>query len=455
LIPYVEQEGKLIPLFHPGQRRAWESKARFVLVLAGTQGGKTSFGPWWLYREILTRGPGDYFAATSSFDLFKLKMLPALRWLFEETLRIGRYWTQMRILELADPEGKFWAKRGDDPMWARIILRSANAPEGLESGTIKAAWLDEVGQPEWTREAWEAILRRLSLYRGRCLGTTTVYGFGWLKEEWYDRWARGDPDYDVIQFASTENPAFPKEEFERARRSMPEWKFRMFYQGEFAKPENAVFQDFDPIRHVVEPFEIPSHWPIVLGIDFGGANTAVVAIAVSSEGIGYVCWEYKAGNLPAVEHVNRIRQAFRGREIFAYGGSPGETQYRLDWTMAGLAVQTPIISDVGSSILKIIELLRTDRLRFFRTCAQTIDQVQDVRWKMTPQGPDEAIAAQRFYHFVDALRYAAPAVAAGFSIQDFRVWAEKTLVETERSVPPSLRQAMDFARELDRVTFGL
>lgn len=31
---------------HVGQGKAWRSQRRFVFVLAGTQSGKTSFGPW-------------------------------------------------------------------------------------------------------------------------------------------------------------------------------------------------------------------------------------------------------------------------------------------------------------------------------------------------------------------------------------------------------------------------
>ncbi len=30
---------------HEGQTRAWDSKARYVAVIAGTQSGKTSFWP--------------------------------------------------------------------------------------------------------------------------------------------------------------------------------------------------------------------------------------------------------------------------------------------------------------------------------------------------------------------------------------------------------------------------
>lgn len=237
----LDPEGRLRLHFHPGQARAWLSKRRHTLVLAGTQGGKTSFGPWWLYREIYGmgnlpgyhgmsgRGKGDYLAVTSSFDLFKLKMLPEIRTVFEDVLKVGRYWAGDRVLELINPgTGKFSVNGSSQTMWGRIILRSANAPSGLESATAKAAWLDEVGQDEWDVTAWEAILRRVSLNQGRTLGTTTVYNSGFLKAEIYDRWVNGDKNYNVIQFASVINPSFPQEEFETARERLPDWRFKMF-----------------------------------------------------------------------------------------------------------------------------------------------------------------------------------------------------------------------------------
>ncbi|MBU2685550.1 MAG: hypothetical protein KKF27_20105, partial [Gammaproteobacteria bacterium] len=121
-------------------------------MLSGKQGGKTSFAPWWLWREIQhpeRGGSGDYIAATSTYDLFKLKMLPELRICFEQILGVGRYWSGDRIIELRDPDtGRFWAKRADDPMWGRVVLRSAQASGGLEAATAKAAWLDECVAPE-------------------------------------------------------------------------------------------------------------------------------------------------------------------------------------------------------------------------------------------------------------------------------------------------------------------
>src|SRR5579859_6492837 len=122
--------------FHEGQMRTWESEKRIVAMIAGSQGGKTSFGPWWLAREIQRRGAGDYIAATASYDLFKLKMLPEIQNVFEHVLKIGRYWAGDKILELSDPTtGKLLATRASDRMWSRIILRSAVASGGLESST--------------------------------------------------------------------------------------------------------------------------------------------------------------------------------------------------------------------------------------------------------------------------------------------------------------------------------
>jgi hypothetical protein len=62
----IEFDGKTMKFnFHQGQIKAWDSLKRFVCVFSGTQGGKTTFGPPWLWREL--RGPGDYMVITPTF----------------------------------------------------------------------------------------------------------------------------------------------------------------------------------------------------------------------------------------------------------------------------------------------------------------------------------------------------------------------------------------------------
>lgn len=399
---------------HRGQARAWRSTRRFVFVFAGSQGGKTSWGPWWLHREVDRRGAGDYLAVTASYDLFKLKMLPEIRTVFEHVLDIGRYWSGERIIELRDPEtGKFHAIRADDPMWGRIILRSAESSGGLESATANAAWLDECGQDSFTVESWEAIQRRLALNLGRALGTTTLYNLGWTKTEIYDAYLAGDPDIDVVQFASYINPAFPREEYERLKGKTPKWRFDMYYRGRFARPPGLIYSAFDE-AYLCAPFPVPAHWPRAVAIDFGGANLAMLWFALDpSTGIWYLYREWLGGDDTTANYARRAREGVEGctAGAFAVGGAPGESQERRDWRAAGVPVLAPPVSAVEIGISRGIGLVKQKRVRVFSTCAGFKDELGSYRRKLDAQGnPTEEIIDKRKFHRLDAYRYFASTV---------------------------------------------
>ena len=394
---------------HKGQIQAWESDKRFVFVLAGTQGGKTSWGPWWLYREIARSGAGDYLAVTATYDLFKLKMLPELRHTFEDITKIGKYWAGYKVIELKNPKtGAFQAKKADDDMWGRIILRSADAEGGLEAATAKAAWLDECGQDSFKITAWEAVLRRLSLSEGRVLGTTTLYNLGWMKMEIYDRWERDDSNMDIIQFDSIMNPMFPLSEWERAKGTLPLWKFNMMYRGRYDRPAGMIYCDFDHITHIVEPFEIPHRWPVFVGIDpGGGVHTAVVWLAHDIDyDIYYLFHEMMIGGVSTPQYADRVK-AFAGKQRVTYvGGTTSEKQFRYDWRSEGIRVLEPTVSDVESGIDRIIRLLKEHRLKIFNSCKGIIDEFGMYARKLDEFGePTAKIKDKEKYHYLDALRY--------------------------------------------------
>ncbi|MCD6291385.1 MAG: terminase [Anaerolineae bacterium] len=378
----------------------------------GRRAARRPFGPWWLWREIRTRGPGDYLAVTATFDLFKLKMLPEMLRVFEDILRIGRYWAGERVIEIcegAEPGGRFLAERADAPMWARIILRSAKAEGGLESATANAAWLDEAGQDTFRLDSWEAVLRRLSLAQGRVLGTTTVYNLGWLKTEIYDPWRAGDPDIEVVQFESLLNPAFPRAEFERARRKLPTWKFNMFYRGQFARPAGLIYEDFDEDVHLVDPFELPAEWPRYVGIDFGAIHTALVWIAEDVRRSAYYVYrESLKGGRTTRQHVQEALQDARFERVVGWwGGSRSEKQQRWDWAQEGINVQEPPIADVEAGIDRVIQLLKERRLFVFKSCRGLLEEFNTYSRELDERGnPTEKIRDKEQFHRLDALRYA-------------------------------------------------
>lgn len=413
------ENGRLVLSMHEGQSKAWRSNKRFIFVLAGTQGGKTSWGPWWLWREIKRCGAGDYLAVTSSYDLFKLKMLPVMRETFENVLRIGRYWSGDRIMELCDPKtGRFWASKATDQMWGRIILRSASAGGGLESSTAKGAWLDEAGQDDFTLETWEAVLRRLSINEGRVIATTTIYNLGWMKTEIYDPWMEGKaPDVDVIQFPSYINPSFPRKEYERAKSSgMQGWRFGMFYDGQFTKPAGMIYDCFDSLKHVVDDFAIPASWPRYVGIDFGGTNQALVWVVKDTTGTGpkgigayYVYRESIEGGKSTQQHALAAQGQPDYKQVQKiWGGAGSEDQQRLDWEREGTKVHRPSVSDVEAGIDRVYGLIEGENLYFFKSCRGIRTEIETYKRKLDKRGePTEEIEDKRKFHRLDALRYVA------------------------------------------------
>ena len=412
----IDGNGRLELDLHPGQTKVWQSRKRFVFMLAGTQGGKTSLGPWWLWREIYGgndfegRGPGDYIAATASIDLYKLKMLPEIRSVFEHVLKLGRWWAGDKVLELRDPDtGKFWANRADDPMWGRIILRSSQAEGGLESATGKGAWLDECGQNKFQLGDWEAVLRRLSLHQGRVLGTTTIYNMGWLKSQVYDAWKRGDPDFDVVQFKSTLNPMFPQAEYERARRTMQRWKLRMFYEGEFDRPAGMIYDVFDENLHVIDPIPIPRSWPRAVGIDPVGAVISAhwAAFDLNTNRLHIFREYYEGYGKTTAEHARDILKASSGERVVKWtGGGPSERQARLDWRASGIPLEAPPITDVESGIDLIYALLKSFTIVIHRNCKHLIDDLGSYARKLDSNDePTEKIENKDAYHAADSTRY--------------------------------------------------
>lgn len=430
-------EGERIP-FHLAQNLAYDATTRIVALIAGTQGGKTKFAPMWMVREIYGGtqngqvyaggGRGDYLVVTSSYELYKMKLLPAFRLVFEEVLGVARFWSSAGVLELIDPETKtFLATHSQDKMWGRIILRSAQALGGLESGTVKGMVLDEAGQDTFTLGAYKALQRRGAIYRARTLITTTLYNLDWVKTKVIDRAeqegsrketytvASGGEievttnlaaDVTLIQYDSIVNPAYSAAEFEAARADNADDEFEMFWRGRVTSLRLNIYNTFDERLDVRAPFELHPLWRRWLGLDFGGVN--LVGLFYAEEpGTGrlYGYREYHAGNRSIAEHVAALLEG--EREVpMCYGGSGSEDQWRLNFAVAGLPVMEPRVQSVSVGINKVYAKHKAHQILYFKTLKQTIAQIKRYRHKRDKSGEVTAeIENKSQFHFMDAERY--------------------------------------------------
>jgi terminase large subunit-like protein len=384
---YVQHaDGSLEFNLHQGQDDAIYSPARFILVLAGAQSGKTVCGPIWLWDEIGRCGPGDYMCVAPSYPLMAKKLLPEFLRLFDTYLKLGTYSIGKRVFEFKD--GK-----------TNIYFGHAEDPESLESATLKGLWADECGQKKFRLASWEALQRRLAINRGRAFLTTTPYDLGWLKQQVHDRAKAKDPDYHVVNFNSLMNPAFPREEYERAKRTLPGWRFRMFYEGQFERPAGMIYDCFtDDMK--IPRFTIPSDWKRYMGVDFGAINTAAVYLA---EDPGtkrlYIYREYWQGGRTAKEHVQAMLQNEIGLPAMIVGGSKSEDQWRAEFRAAGLPIREPEISEVELGINRVYGCHAENGLVAFNDLHHYLDQKESYSRVLDDMGePTEKIEDKESYH---------------------------------------------------------
>lgn len=425
--PAFITEGGPYPVIHGhvGQVEAWNSPERFILLLAGTRGGKTMFGPWWLLREMSDRGPGEYLVCAPTYPLLKKGAYKAIRRVFVVLLQLGHIVGGAQGEFTFTPEGfaRLWPGRRYDPD-AKIVFGHAGNPDSLEAAEYKAAWLDECGQKGFKADSWEAIQRRLAIDKGRALLTTTPYVVQhWIKEFVYDPWKRrgtgaeqvGDAACRVVSFASNMNPAFPMEEWERAEAVLPKWKFDLFYRGILTRPAGLIYDAFDDSM-IWPPYDPPPMARIFVGIDFGAPNFAATFFAEEllhgpprKSGPRYIAWaEYRPQeNHTAKEHVANMRAILNGRKVVqCVGGSFSEEQPRLELIAANWAIQRPDQSDIETGIDRVYGCMRDNRFAVTRDCPRLLAELASYSRPVDEAGNVlNDIENQHEAHGLDSVRY--------------------------------------------------
>lgn len=367
-------------------------------MLAGSQSGKTAFGPHWMHREIERCGEGDYLVGTATFPLLNLKLLSEYKLVFCELLKWGHY---------AEKSGTHVITSNDSK--TRIIFFSATNPESIESATAKAAHLDEAGQKQFREDTWQAVNRRLAINRGRILITTTLYTLGWLKTEVYDRWKSGDKDIEVIQFDSIENSAYPIEEFERAKATLPPWKFAMFNRGQYEIPAGLVHDSFGA-TDIIDRFPIPKEWLVYVGHDFGSANPAALFAAQNPVSGELFYWhEYLPGaGKGAHEHVEAWQKITSGYNVIArIGGNLTTEQDSRDlYTTHGWHIIEPRQRSVPEQILRVIGQERLHKIKVFRDLKHIIEEKETFSYELDNKyQPTDKFEDEQNYHLLACERY--------------------------------------------------
>jgi len=382
----------------PGQANILTDFKSFILAaVAGTGGGKTILGYWWLLSR-LQKYPGNTWMVVEPTYSMLSKV----------------------ILETSDPErpslidffrqaGIYLDYRAVDRIVyttnGKVYLYSADDPNSMQGAAVRGAWLDEAGQMSLL--AKETAIQRCSMMGGQLLLTTTPYDLGWLLHDIVEK--DGQEGIHVERWRSIDRPGFPRESYEMARRNMPSWRFHMLYDAQFERPAGLIYETFNESACVIDRFPIPKEWLLYVGHDFGPDNPAALFVAQDpSTGQFYVFDEYLPGAGVSVhERVEEWKRRTKGYNVVKrVGGNPQEEETRQAYNAHGWVITKPKISHVEPQIDKVISLHQLNKVMVFKDCVHYIDEKRTFSRKLDDMNqPTKDIKDENRFHLMACDRY--------------------------------------------------
>lgn len=169
-------------------------------------------------------------------------------------------------------------------------------------------------------------------------------------------------------------------------------------EGRWVSAEGGVFPEFSETRHVVQPFNVPAHWPQFVGVDPGFDHPcAILWFTVSPNDTIYIIDELYRGGLSVAEHARDIHARNIGRTIRRYFGDP---QHAFSQTAQATVTIAQQFAKCGISLApwprtgvsaeamvdRVRRRLQGDQLKVFSTCDNTISEFQTWRYKRTAKG---------------------------------------------------------------------
>lgn len=307
-------------------------------------------------------------------------------------------------------------------MGRTIHLIGAN--NALAEGRIRGATIGLLYVDEATlipQSFWMMGMSRLRVPGSKCVATTNPDAPGhWLRKSFILR--AEAVGMRVIQFLLEDNPGLEPDYVERLKRQYVGLWRRRYINGEWCMAEGAVFDMFDPDRHVIRgPLPKLMFHPGV-GVDYGTLN------AFSAHLLG-VQLEDRENGTPArlvlakeYRHDSRVSHtqltdAEYSKELRKWlapispppkwiAVDPSAASFKLQLFRDGLSNVMNASNEVLDSLRLMASLLANDQLVIHESCEGVIEEIPGFSWDpvKAEKGLDAPIKADD--HGIDSSRYA-------------------------------------------------
>jgi PBSX family phage terminase large subunit len=384
---------------HYFQSLVFNSTKRFVGFFGGTGSGKTFLGPPWLLKEIKKDDQSTYMVVSPTYKMLTGACMETLFEYFDISEVPFEYRDNAK--EILFPTG------------GKILLRSADSPNSLESNHCKAIWMDEAGQMAW--KAWINLQARVGKYLGKILLTSTFYYANWMDKDFLKIAKKGHKDYLAVQCRSIDNPYYPKEEYYRMKELLDPDTFDMRYNGLVRKREGTIYKDFVEERDCVPEFTVPSDWLRLAGIDWGYNDPFVfldIAVDTRNEMIYIVNEYYKRGQTSEIHAYNISKMIDPDVKYITYYDPSGAQNvqdlrrelHRIDVKNVFL---NPGDNELMGGVEYLMSLFRKGKIKAIaKNCPNFIEEISMYSWEGGKDGGNyKDKPRDEDNHTMDSMRY--------------------------------------------------
>ena len=283
----------------------------------------------------------------------------------------------------------------------------------LRGLTCAGAYVDELTLV--SEDFWIQLLGRLRVPGAQIFATTNPDGPAhYVKRQIMDRAV--ELGYRVFEFRMSDNEHLDPTYVAQVQREFVGLWRKRFVDGLWVIAAGAVFDMWDPARHVIAASALPKMDRVLcLGLDYGDTHATrgmLLGLGRDAKSVArlYVLGEWAPGAMTVGEHsadlrswLSRLPAEWRQPEWVYVDPAAASFKHQLFYDgMGNVANASNAVLD---GIRTISSLLATDRLLVSDRCTNLIDQIPAYVWdpKATLRGEDKPVKSED--DEVDALRY--------------------------------------------------
>lgn len=298
-----------------------------------------------------------------------------------------------------------------------IGAADARAEGRLRGLTACLAYVDEATLlPEGF---WTQLLARLSVPGARLLATTNPDGPAhWLRANFLLRAA--ELNIASWHFTLDDNPALAPEYVKALKAEFVGLWYRRMVMGEWCLAEGAIYDMWDPDRHVVTDLPMMRRW-IGMGIDYGTTNPlSAIVLGLGVDDCLYFTHEWRWDSKQQRRQLTDVEYSAKLREWLTDLKHPESkvVGIRPQWVVVDPSAASfiqqlwqdklaPAQGDnsVLDGIRTVASLLARDKLKVHASCSGWINEVGGYSWDPDKAAKGEDAPMKVDDHSMDAGRY--------------------------------------------------